>query len=202
MTDERVAIIDGGGANIASLKFALARAGVAAQLTVDPDTIRSASHVILPGVGAARNSMMRLSESRLVGLIPNLEQPVLGICLGMQLFCEGSEENDTRCLGIFPGKARLFAGGAELPVPHMGWNQIQRTRDSDLLDGIPDGSYFYFVHSYALDPQQDTLALSEYGRPFTAIVERDNFAATQFHPERSGESGARLLRNFLRRKAQ
>lgn len=199
MKEQQVAIIDGGGANIASLKFALRRAGVEPVLTVDPDTIVSASHVILPGVGAARDSMTRLTRAGLVELIPQLEQPVLGICLGMQLFCEGSEENDTRCLGIFPGTARLFPAGPALPVPHMGWNQIVRTRESDLLAGIPDGAHFYFVHSYALDVQPYTLAQSEYGRPFTAIVERGNFAATQFHPERSGESGARLLQNFLAR---
>jgi glutamine amidotransferase len=199
MSSKSVAIIDGGGANIASLKFALARAGYDAQLTVDPKIIEAASHVILPGVGAAEDSMNRLREADLLELIPGLRQPVLGICLGMQLFFAGSEENDTRCLGIFRGTAKLFEAGPDLPVPHMGWNQIERTRDSDLLQGIPDGSYFYFVHSYALDVQPDTLACAEYGRKFTAIVERDNFTATQFHPERSGEFGARLLQNFLRR---
>jgi glutamine amidotransferase len=199
MISKSVAIIDGGGANIASLKFALARSGHDAILTVDPDIIAAASHVILPGVGAAQDSMNRLSEADLIEVIPRLEQPVLGICLGMQLFFEGSEENDTRCLGIFPGTATIFVAGPDLPVPHMGWNQIERTRDSNLLAGIPDGSHFYFVHSYALDVQTDTLAHAEYGRTFTAIIERDNFAATQFHPERSGEFGARLLQNFLSR---
>jgi len=199
MRAKSVAIIDGGGANIASLKFALARSGHDAQLTVDPQVIAAADHVILPGVGAAEDSMHRLREAELLELIPELKQPVLGICLGMQLFFEGSEENDTRCLGIFPGTAKIFAADLDLSVPHMGWNQIERTRDSDLLEGIPDGSHFYFVHSYALDLRPDTLAFADYGRRFTAIVERDNFAATQFHPERSGEYGARLLQNFLNR---
>ena len=199
MTPKSVAIIDGGGANIASLKFALARSGYDAQLTVDPQIIRTASHVILPGVGAAKDSMNRLRDADLLDLIPGLRQPVLGICLGMQLFFEGSEENDTHCLGIFKGTARIFEASPDLSVPHMGWNQIERTRDSDLLEGIPNGSHFYFVHSYALDMQADTLAYSDYGQRFSAIVERDNFAATQFHPERSGEFGARLLQNFLRR---
>ena len=199
MNKDSVAIIDGGGANIASLKFALARMGFDAQLTVDPNIIASASHVILPGVGAAEDSMNRLRDADLLDLIPDLKQPVLGICLGMQLFFEGSEENDTRCLGIFPGTAKLFAGQPDLSVPHMGWNQIQRTRDSDLLEGIPNGSYFYFVHSYAVDICAETLAYADYGCRFTAVVERDNFAATQFHPERSGEIGARLLQNFLLR---
>lgn len=199
MTQNSVAIIDGGGANIASLKFALARSGHEAELTVDSKTITSASHVILPGVGAAADSMNRLRDAGLVELIPRLRQPVLGICLGMQLFFSGSEENDTSCLGIFSGIAKLLPPGPDLPVPHMGWNRIQRNRDSDLLNGIPDGAHFYFVHSYALDVQADTLAYTEYGRRVTAIVERNNFAATQFHPERSGEFGARLLQNFLRR---
>jgi len=199
MRTRSVAIIDGGGANIASLKFALARSGYDAQLTIDPQIISAAGHVILPGVGAAEDSMNRLREANLLELIPGLRQPVLGICLGMQLFFEGSEENDTRCLGIFPGTAKIFEAGPDRSVPHMGWNQIERIRDSDLLQGIPDGSHFYFVHSYALDIQADTLACTEYGRKFTAIVERNNFAATQFHPERSGKFGARLLENFLRR---
>ena len=199
MSTPNIAIIDGGGANIASLQFALARLGVNGQLTVDPDIISAASHVILPGVGAAADSMSRLTSAGLIELIPGLTQPVLGICLGMQLLFTASEEDDATCLGVFPGKAHLFTATAERAVPHMGWNQIQRTRDSDLLTGIPDGSHFYFVHSYAVDVTDDTLALTEYGTPFTAIAERANFSATQFHPERSGEFGAQLLKNFLAR---
>ena len=135
----------------------------------------------------------------LVDVIPELRQPFMGICLGLQLLFEASEEDDATCLGVFPGTARLFESAPDSPVPHMGWNRIRRTRDSDLLDGIPDGAHFYFVHSYALDVTPDTLATADYGRDFTAVVERDNFAAAQFHPERSGEFGARLLENFLRR---
>jgi len=194
-----VAIIDGGGANIASLQFALARLGVTGQLTVDPNIIESASHVILPGVGAAVDSMTRLTTAGLVELIPNLRQPVLGICLGLQLLFTASEEDDATCLGVFPGKARLFESTPERAVPHMGWNQIQKTRNSDLLTGIPDGSHFYFVHSYAVEVTDDTLAVAEYGKSFTAIAERANFSATQFHPERSGQFGAQLLKNFLAR---
>jgi len=199
MSTPTVAIIDGGGANIASLQFALARLGVTGQLTVDPDIIVSASHVILPGVGAAVDSMNRLTTAGLVELIANLRQPVLGICLGLQLLFAASEEDDATCLGVFPGKARLFESAPERAVPHMGWNQIQQTRSSDLLTGIPDGSHFYFVHSYAVEVTDDTLAVAVYGKPFTAIAERANFSATQFHPERSGQSGARLLKNFLAR---
>jgi glutamine amidotransferase len=199
MSTPTVVIIDGGGANIASLQFALARLGVTGQLTADPDIIMSASQVILPGVGAAVDSMTRLTTAGLVELMPNLRQPVLGICLGLQLLFAASEEDDATCLGVFPGKARLFESTPERAVPHMGWNQIQQTRSSDLLTGIPDGSHFYFVHSYAVDVTDDTLAVAEYGKPFTAIAERANFSATQFHPERSGAHGARLLKNFLAR---
>lgn len=198
-TARKVAIIDGGGANIASLKFALGRLDCDAELTVDPATIAAATHVILPGVGAAADSMRRLHDAGLVELIPTLRQPFLGICLGLQLLFDASAENDARCIGVFPGTARLFDAGPEHPVPHMGWNRAMRTRESDLLDGIPDGAHFYFVHSFALDVTPDTLATTDYGRDFTAIVERDNFAATQFHPERSGVHGSRLLHNFLKR---
>lgn len=201
MKSNDVAIINAGGANIASLKFALARLDCDAELTVDPDLIRAATHVILPGVGAAADSMQRLRGAGLVDLIPTLTQPFLGICLGLQLLYAASEEDDAACLGVFPGTARAFTAAPDRPVPHMGWNRIRRTRDSDLLAGIPDGTHFYFVHSYAADVTPDTLAMSDYGHAFTAIVERANFTAAQFHPERSGEHGARLLQNFLERRS-
>ena len=197
MSERDVAIIDGGGANIASLKFALGRLGYSGHLTVDAETIEQSAHVILPGVGAAADAMDRLRKAGLTELIAGLAQPVLGICLGMQLLFDRSEENEAACLGILPGAARLFESSPDRAVPHMGWNQIRRTRDSDLLDGIPDGSHFYFVHSYAVDLTPDTLATADYGFDFSAIAERGNFAATQFHPERSGKFGARLLKNFL-----
>jgi glutamine amidotransferase len=199
MTDKTVAIIDGGGANIASLMFALGRLGWAGKLTDDPDTIADASHVILPGVGAAEDAMHRLKKANLIKLIGELRQPVLGICLGMQLFFERSEENSTVCLGLLPGTARLFESSPDRSVPHMGWNQILKTRDSILLAGIPDGAHFYFVHSYAVEVTADTAATTNYGADFTSVSERDNFMATQFHPERSGQFGARVLNNFLER---
>jgi len=199
MRSPTLAIIDSGGANIASLQFALARLGITGQLTVDPDVITNASHVILPGVGAAADSMARLEKAGLVQLIPGLRQPFLGICLGLQLLFEASEEDAATCLGVFPGTAHLFEPTPERAVPHMGWNRIASTRDSGLLKAIPDGTHFYFVHSYAIDVTDDTLAVAEYGKPFTAIVERANFTATQFHPERSGKLGAQLLKNFLAR---
>jgi glutamine amidotransferase len=192
-----VIIIDGGGANIASLKLALQRLGYTGLLTSDAAMIRAASHVILPGVGAARAAMERLQSAGLDTVIPTLRQPVLGICLGLQLLFESSEEDDVECLGILPGRVRRFAPAPDRPIPHMGWNQIRRSRESPLLDGIPDDSYFYFVHSYAADLSEHTIATTDYGRPFTAIAGRDNFYAAQFHPERSGPLGARILENFL-----
>jgi glutamine amidotransferase len=197
MSRQTVAIIDAGGANIASLKFALARLGWSGELTNDAEIISQATRVILPGVGAAEDAMNRLRHSGLLELIPGLTQPVLGICLGMQLLFEHSEEDDTECIGVIPGRARLLKSSPDRSVPHMGWNSICRTRDDGLLDGIPDGTYFYFVHSYAVDTTDDTLATADYGRNFAAIAQRGNFMATQFHPERSGNFGAQLLKNFL-----
>ncbi len=194
-----VAIIDGGGANFASLGFALERLGRGSVLTSDTTTIRSASHVILPGVGAARPAMEKLSASRLDLLIPTLTQPVLGICLGMQLLFDASEEDDVRCVGVMAGTARRFQSAPDRPVPHMGWNQLRKTADVPLLADVPDDAYCYFVHSYALPPGATTLATSSYDREFSAIAQQDNFLAVQFHPERSGSVGATILRNFLTR---
>jgi glutamine amidotransferase len=195
----KVAIVDGGGANIASLRFALARLGVDSELTTDAAVIRSASHVILPGVGAARPAMDHLRRSGLDTLIPKLTQPVLGICLGLQLLFEKSEEDDSDCLGILPGTVRRFSPAPGRPVPHMGWNQLRRVRDSALLTDVPENSYFYFVHSYAAETGTPTIGCTDYGWPFSAAVESANFLATQFHPERSGPLGARVLANFLER---
>jgi glutamine amidotransferase len=195
MTD--VAIIDGGGANIASLRFALQRLGADSELTTDPDTIRAAARVILPGVGAAADAMEKLRTAGLDKVIPALTQPLLGICLGMQLLFESSAEEDTTCLGITEGRARLFEVAEDQPVPHMGWNRVEQTRNTVLFDGIPDNSYFYFVHSYAVDVVATTAGCTNYGRNFTSVVRKGNFMGTQFHPERSGKHGAQLLQNFL-----
>jgi len=192
-----VAIIDSGGANIASLQFALQRLNVATTLTTDADVIRNASHVILPGVGAAANAMQRLEAQNLDTLIPTLKQPVLGICLGLHLLAEESAEQNTQCLGIVPGKARKLVGDSNNRVPNMGWSRISLKRDHELLADIDDGSYFYFLHSYALAVDENAIATSEHSGPFTAILSDNNFHATQFHPERSAEAGAQLLRNFL-----
>jgi glutamine amidotransferase len=194
----QVTIIDGGGANIASLQFALQRLGAESELTADPDKILAAERVILPGVGAAADAMQKLRDAGLADLIPKLTQPLLGICLGMQLLFESSEEDEATCLGIIEGRAKLFTATDGRPVPHMGWNRIEKLRNSRLLDGIPDGAHFYFIHSFAIGVTSSTVACTDYGHPFTAIVRQGNFMGTQFHPERSGEHGARLLQNFLR----
>ena len=190
-------IVASGGANLASLQFALQRLGVDAPVTEDPERIRNASHVLLPGVGAARDAMTRLDDAELTPLLPQLSQPVLGICLGMQLLFSGSDEDQAECLGIIPGQAYRFAQDSRLPVPHMGWNQIRFAAASQLLSGLADGGYAYFIHSYALPEGDYTCATAEYGAPFSAIVAQENFYGTQFHPERSAALGARLLANFL-----
>jgi glutamine amidotransferase len=197
MSSARVAIIDSGGANIASLRFALARLGADATLTTDARTIQSASHVILPGVGAAAAAMQRLRQSGLENLIPTLEQPVLGICLGMQLLAEASEEDSATCLGVIPGTVRKLLASPDTPVPNMGWTRASLVRNHALLKGIDNGSYFYFVHSFALPVADHSLATAKHTEEFTAILQHGNFFATQFHPERSSAMGARLLANFL-----
>ena len=190
-------IVAGGGANIASLQYALQRLDAASTVSADGDIIRAASHVILPGVGAAAHAMARLRDSGLDVVIPTLRQPVLGICLGMQLLHDSSEEGDARCLGIIPGRAARFAQAATRPVPHMGWNTLDIRHPCALLEGLSDGSYAYFVHSFALDVGAATVASSHYGAPFSACVQWRNFNGAQFHPERSAAVGARLLQNFL-----
>ena len=192
-----VALIDNGGANVASVVHALERLGVTAERTASPERIAAADRVILPGVGAAADAMARLQSSGLDRLIPSLRQPVLGICLGMQLLFAGSDEGDVDCLGLMPGRAAKFPAGG-LPVPHMGWNELRIRRWHPLLDGLVDGDYAYFVHSYALPVGEETLVTADYGQEFTAIAARGNFHGAQFHPERSSRVGALLLANFLR----
>lgn len=197
MSKNGVAIIDSGGANIASLRFALARLGVDATLTQDAESIRAARHVILPGVGAAAAAMQKLRATGLDELIPALEQPVLGICLGMQLLAQASEEDDAACLGVIPGIAKKLSASPQTPVPNMGWSPATLKQQHPLLKEIADGSYFYFVHSYALPVAEYSLATASHTGEFTAVLCHDNFCATQFHPERSSAAGARLLANFL-----
>ena len=193
----QLAIIDSGGANIASLQLAIERLGVPANLTTDPDLLRRATHVILPGVGAAADCMMRLRNAGLVDVIRGLQQPLLGICVGMQLLFESSEEGDVECLGVLPGRVRRLSNRGNLPVPHMGWNQLEFSQTSPLLNDIREGDYVYFVHSYAAPVSQATLATTTYGDKFSAVVQQGNVYGAQFHPERSARIGAQLLRNFV-----
>lgn len=197
MIEPQIAIVANGGANIASLQFALQRLDVGSAVTADAAQIRAASHVILPGVGAAADAMARLRQSGLDTVIPTLRQPVLGICLGMQLLHESSQEGDVRCLGIIPGRASRFPAASARPVPHMGWNTLDIRRPCALLAGLADGDYAYFVHSYALEVSEATVASTGYGAPFSACVQWRNFYGAQFHPERSAAVGSRLLKNFL-----
>lgn len=193
-----VAIIDSGGANIASLLYAFERLGCTAKLTTDKEAIQTADRVLLPGVGAARDAMQRLRAAELPDVIRNLSQPVLGICLGMQLLFEHSAEEDVECLGIIPGRAEKLARTDDAPVPNMGWCDTIFCKQHRLFKGLTSGNFFYYLHSYALPESGHTLATATHGkRTFSAIVEYENFAAVQFHPERSSQSGAALLSNFI-----
>lgn len=192
-----VAIIDSGGANLASLQFALERLGAQAVVTSDLEVITAAPRVLLPGVGSALAAMQRLTASGVAEHLPHLKQPVLGICLGMQLLFRESAEGPARCLGVLPQSVRKLTAAAGRPVPHMGWNRLQILRPDPLLEGVAAGEYVYFVHSYAAPPAPTTLATAEYGPAIAAVVRKDNFWGTQFHPERSTRVGARILANFL-----
>ncbi len=202
MSRRDVVVIDSGGANLASLLFALDRLGARAEVSTDANRIRAASHVLLPGVGAAHDAMDRLRSKGLDQVIPALAQPLLGICLGMQLLFESSEEaaggsSATTTLGVVPGRVTRLPATPDLPVPHMGWNQVLPLRADPLFDGINTGDYVYFVHSYAAPVGAATLATCEYGSTFAAAVKHRNFRGVQFHPERSAAVGSRLLANFI-----
>jgi glutamine amidotransferase len=190
-----VAIIKYNAGNIRSVDHALKRLGVEARITDDPDEIISADKVIFPGVGEAASTMTYLKERGLDKLIKELTQPVLGICLGQQLMCTWSEEGDTACIGIFDQAVRHFPDKG-LKVPHMGWNDITALK-GELFRGSLSGSYVYFVHSYYVPACSETTALCEYMVPFSAAMQKGNFFATQFHPEKSGDPGQRILSNFI-----
>lgn len=192
-----VVLVDAGGTNIGSVRYALQRLGVEAALTADADAIRSADKVIVPGVGAAGPGMARLRELGLVDVLRSLTRPVLGVCLGMQLLCSHSEEGDTECLGLIPAPVKHFLPSPALRIPHMGWNRLRARQAHPLLAGLGDDDQAYFVHSYAVPVGDYTLMTSDHGDPFSAVIARDNFLGMQFHPERSAAVGARLLQNFL-----
>jgi len=191
-----IAVINSGGANLGSVVQALNRLAAESVLTRDVDEIRKATRVILPGVGAAAWSMNALREHGLVDVIRGLTQPVLGVCLGLQLMFESSDEGDTSCLGLIPGRVTRLTAEPGLRLPHMGWNQLRWTVDDPLAKGMDGDEWFYFVHSYAA-PAEAAVATSDHGREFAAVVRHENFAACQFHPEKSAAAGALLLRNFL-----
>lgn len=196
-----IAVINGCGANLASVQFALERLGKKFILTNDIAAIKSATHVILPGVGTAKQAMTHLNNLNLCDVIFQLQQPVLGICLGMQLLFTFSSEGCVNCLGILPGEITRLPIVAGLPLPHMGWNQLAiNSTSSPLLKNIENGSYVYFVHGYAAPVNDNTIAATNYGMKFSAVVQDKNFYGVQFHPERSGKVGETILQNFLELK--
>jgi glutamine amidotransferase len=190
-------MVDSGGANIGSVRYALQRLGVDAVLTRDAEAIRRADRVILPGVGAAAPAMARLREAGLVEVLRGLVQPVLGVCLGMQLLCTHSEEGDVDCLGLIDAPVCRLHGGGGIRVPHMGWNHVVACRDHLLNAGGAGEGWAYFVHGYAVPVCAATLATCEYGHAFSAAVGHANFMGVQYHPERSAAMGMAVLGNFL-----
>lgn len=191
---KQIAIIDYGAGNIQSVQFALERIGVKSILTCEPKQIISSDKVIFPGVGHASPALNALKENKLELLIPNLKQPVLGICLGMHLMCNFLEENNESGLGIFSVDVRKFSNKKK--VPHMGWNTIDKL-DSLLFEGIPNNAYLYFVHSFFADINESTIAETNYGLKFSSSLQKDNFYGCQFHPEKSGKIGQQILKNFI-----
>lgn len=191
-----IAVIDVSGNNLTSLGNALSRLGLTYTLTHDVHEITQASHVILPGVGTATYGMRALEEHGLIRTLKSLTQPLLGICLGMQLLLEYSEEGHVDCLGLIPGQVQRFATKTHFPVPHMGWNQLRWHKDSPLQQGLAPNDSVYFVHSYALQASEHVVAFCDYDEPFSAIIQKDNIWGMQFHPEKSAEVGMSLLKNF------
>lgn len=192
-----VVILDTGCANLSSVKWAIQRLGANPSVSRDPDVVLRADKLFLPGVGTARAAMNQLRERDLIGLIARCTQPVLGICLGMQLLARSSEEsNGIDTLGIIDQPVVKMAAHG-LPLPHMGWNRVFPEADNPLFRHIDDGAYFYFVHGYAMPVSDATIARCDYGDAFSAAIQKENFYGVQFHPERSGKAGAQLLKNFL-----
>ena len=192
-----VAVVKLGVGNTASVMFALERLGVAAVRTDEPARIGEAERVILPGVGAAAHAMRLLRAKALGAVLRSFARPLLGICLGQQLLFESSEEGGAEGLGLMSGRVKRFAASAKTPTPHMGWSKLRPVRDNPLCEGVGAQDYTYFVHSYICPISDATIATAEYGTAFPAMVARGNIFGCQFHPERSGAVGARILRNFL-----
>ena len=199
MSSQQIVIVNTGCANISSVKFAVERLGTQVTVSDDIQVIQTADKIFLPGVGSANAAMASIEKKQLVSCIQRLTQPVLGICLGMQLMVEKSEEslsNNTPCLGLIPGQVKRLQVG-DLRLPHMGWNTVTPDVDARLFKGIDAGSYFYFVHSFAVAVSEFTMASCQYGMDFSAAIHKDNFFGVQFHPERSSDAGAHLLKNFI-----
>ena len=191
----KIVIIDYGAGNVQSVKYAFDRLGYDAKITDDYEKIRSADKVIFPGVGEASSAMKALKIKKLDILIPNLKQPVLGICLGMQMMCKFSEEGNTDGMGIFDLQVKRFRKG--LKVPQIGWNQIENLK-TDLFNEISEREYMYLVHSYYVEDNKDAIATSRYGLTYATAIQKDNFYGVQFHPEKSSDAGETLLNNFLK----
>ncbi|SBT12274.1 imidazole glycerol phosphate synthase subunit HisH [Vibrio celticus] len=202
MKDQKVVIIDTGCANVSSVKFAIERLGYAVEISKEPEVVLAADKLFLPGVGTASEAMKNLQERDLVTLVKQVEKPLLGICLGMQLLGKLSQEKGQKadelveCLGLCDGEVRLLQTG-DLPLPHMGWNTVTATPNHSLFKDIEEGEYFYFVHSFAMPVGDYTIAQCDYGNPFTAAVQSGNYYGVQFHPERSSKAGSKLIQNFL-----
>lgn len=192
-----IVLIDYDAGNTCSVMNALKRIDADFVLSDQPDVIRAADKVIFPGVGHAKAAMDSLVSKKLVNVIKELTQPVLGICVGMQLFCDSSQEGDTECLGILPMRVTKFNESNNLKIPHMGWNQIQLQGLSPLFNGIGSEDYVYFVHSYFVPDSEFSLANCDYGKSFSAAVQKDNFYGIQFHAEKSGNVGAKIMSNFI-----
>jgi glutamine amidotransferase len=192
----QLVIVDTGCANISSVYFAFKRLGVNASISSDARVIKAADKVLLPGVGTAHNAMAKLQQVELITTLQSLQQPMLGICLGMQLLTRHSMEGDVACLNLIPGEV-LPMQSAGLRLPHMGWNTLKNISNHPLMQGFTETDYVYFVHSFAVAPDSYSLAQCHYGNDFAAVIGKDNVAGAQFHPERSGKTGARLLQNFL-----
>jgi glutamine amidotransferase len=195
----KIAVIKYNSGNVQSVLYALERLGANAELTDDPEVIRAADKVIFPGQGEASTAMRYLKERKLDTLIKDLKQPFLGVCLGLQLLCEHSEENDTECLGVFPVKVKRFVpeNSQEFKVPHVGWNELENLADIPLLKDLPAEPFVYYVHSFYAELSDLTIAQTHYIHDFSAMLHRDNYYAIQAHPEKSGLVGEKLLSNFL-----
>ncbi|PZX60451.1 glutamine amidotransferase [Algoriphagus ratkowskyi] len=195
----KIAVIKYNSGNVQSVLYALERLGADAELTDDPELIRAADKVIFPGQGEASSAMRYLKERKLDQVISDIKQPFLGVCLGLQLLCEHTEENDTECLGIFPVKVKRFVpeNSQEFKVPHVGWNELENLADNPILKDLPANPFVYYVHSFYAELSEFTIAQTHYIHDFSGILHRDNYYAIQAHPEKSGLVGEKILENFL-----